>query len=41
MKKRNDKNKSKTTSEKPVSLSPFTLKEALQGLLKVDPKEDK
>lgn len=32
---------SKTTSEKPVSLSPLNLKEALEGLLKVKPKEDK
>ena len=32
---------SKTTSEKPVSLSPLSLKEALEGLLMVEPKDDK
>lgn len=35
---------SKTTSEKPVSLSPLNLKEALKGLLKVgkpEQEEDK
>ena len=29
----------KTTSEKPVSLSPLDLKEALNGLLGIKPKE--
>ena len=33
--------KGKTTSEKPVSLSPLNLKVALEGLLKVELKEDK
>lgn len=32
---------SKTTSEKPVSLSPLSLKKAMEGLLKIKPKEDK
>jgi len=40
MKSNKEKN-SKTTSEKPISLSPLNLKEALEGLLKVEPKEDK
>jgi hypothetical protein len=31
----------KTTSEKPVSLAPLDLKEALEGLLKVKPKDKK
>jgi len=34
-----DKEK-KTTSEKPVSLSPLGFKEALVGLLKVKPKKE-
>ena len=39
--KLNTENKiSKTTSEKPVSLSPLSLKKALERLLKVEPKED-
>jgi hypothetical protein len=29
----------KTTNEKPVSLNPLNLKEALDGLLKVKPKD--
>jgi hypothetical protein len=37
MTKNDDKNK--TTSEKPVSLAPLNLKEALEGLLKVKPKD--
>jgi len=37
MDKKNDK---KTTSEKPVSLNPLNLKEALDGLLKIKPKEE-
>jgi hypothetical protein len=37
MNKKNDQNK--TTSEKPVSLNPLNLKEALEGLLKVKPKD--
>ena len=40
MKKKNNKNEPKTTSEKPISLSPLKLKEALEGLLKVEPQED-
>jgi hypothetical protein len=28
----------KTTSEKPVSLNPLNLREALEGLLKIKPK---
>jgi hypothetical protein len=40
--KLNAENKiSKTTSEKPVSLSPLSLKKALEGLLKVESKESK
>jgi hypothetical protein len=35
---KNDDQK-KTTSEKPVSLAPLNLKEALEGLLKVKPKD--
>lgn len=35
----NEKEEKKTTSEKPVSLAPLNLKEALEGLLKVKPKE--
>lgn len=31
----------KTTNEKPVSLNPLTFKEALSGLLKVKPEEEK
>lgn len=31
----------KTTSEKPVSLSPLSLNESLKGLLKIELKEDK
>jgi len=34
-------NQKKTTSEKPVSLNPLNLKEALEGLLKVKPKGKK
>jgi hypothetical protein len=30
--------KKKTTNEKPVTLAPLNLKEALEGLLKVKPK---
>jgi hypothetical protein len=33
------KDAKKTTNEKPVSLAPLNLKEALDGLLKVKPKE--
>ena len=40
MNDKNDSEESKTTSEKPVSLSPLSLKEALEGLLKVGSKED-
>lgn len=32
------KEEKKTTSEKPVSLNPLNLKEALEGLLQVKPK---
>lgn len=35
------KEEKKTTSEKPVSLSPLNFKEALEALLKVKPKNDK
>lgn len=31
----------KTTSEKPVSLSPLNFKDALEALLKVKPEEEK
>lgn len=34
-----DKEK-KTTNEKPVSLSPLSLKEALEALLKIKPKSE-
>jgi hypothetical protein len=34
----NQNKESKTMSEKPVSLSSLSLKEALEGLLKVEPK---
>lgn len=34
-----EKAEKKTTSEKPVSLAPLDLKEALEGLLKVKPEE--
>lgn len=34
-----EKEAKKTTSEKPVSLNPLSFKEALEGLLKVKPKE--
>ena len=34
-----EKEEKKTTSEKPVSLSPLNLKETLDALLKVKPKE--
>lgn len=34
-----EKDEEKTTNEKPVSLAPLNLKEALDGLLKVKPKE--
>jgi hypothetical protein len=34
----NTKDEQKTTSEKPVSLAPLNLEEALKGLLKVKPK---
>lgn len=34
-----EKEEKKTTSEKPVSLAPLDLKEALDGLLKVKPQE--
>ena len=37
--KKNDDSKKKITSEKPVSLAPLNLKEAIEGLLKVKPKE--
>jgi len=40
-KKHKSDEETKTTSEKPVSLSPLSLKEALKGLLKVEPKENK
>jgi len=40
-KKQTDNNKTKTTSEKPISLSPLNFKEALAALLKVKPKEEK
>ncbi len=41
MKTSNSKdNKEKTTSEKSVSLSPLGFKEALEGLLKVKPKNE-
>ena len=40
MKKDPDK-ETKTTSEKPVSLSPLKFKEALDALLKVKPEEEK
>ena len=33
-----DKNEKKATSEKPVSLAPLNLQEALEALLKVKPK---
>jgi hypothetical protein len=33
-----EKEEKKTTSEKPVSLAPLNLQEALDGLLKVKPK---
>jgi hypothetical protein len=33
-----EKEEKKTTSEKPVSLNPLNLREALEGLLKVKPK---
>ncbi len=33
------KDEEKTTNEKPVSLAPLNLKEALEGLLEVKPKE--
>ena len=33
-----DEKEKKTTSEKPVSLAPLNLQEALEGLLKVKPK---
>jgi hypothetical protein len=38
MNKKNNEEE-KVTSEKPVSLAPLNLKEALEGLLKVKPKE--
>jgi len=34
-----EKDEKKTTSEKPVSLAPLNLKEALGGLLKIKPKD--
>jgi hypothetical protein len=37
MNKKNDQKK--TTSEKPVSLAPLNLQEALEGLLKIKPKD--
>ena len=37
MNKKNDQKK--TTSEKPVSLAPLNLEEALKGLLKIKPKD--
>jgi hypothetical protein len=37
----NDKKQKKTTSEKPVSLNPLNLEQALEGLLKVKPKPKK
>jgi hypothetical protein len=33
-----DEKEKKTTSEKPVSLNPLNLKQALEGLLQVKPK---
>ena len=39
-KKSHSKSEVKTTSEKPVFLSPLDLKEALMGLLGVKPKEE-
>jgi len=35
-----NKQKKKTTSEKPVSLSPLSFKEALKGLLGVKPNKE-
>jgi len=34
-------NNSKSTNEKPVTLSPLSFKEALEALLKVKPEEEK
>lgn len=34
----NTKDENKTTNEKPITLSPLNLREALEGLLKVKPK---
>ncbi len=34
-----EKEEKKTTNEKPVTLAPLNLKEALEGLLKVKPKD--
>ena len=41
MSKKKSKNneEAKVTSEKPVSLNPLNLREALEGLLKVKPKD--
>lgn len=39
MTKKNEK--SKITNEKPVSISPLNFKDALEGLLKVKPEEEK
>jgi len=33
------KDEKKTTNEKPVTLSPLNFKEALEGLLKIKPKD--
>ena len=36
-----EKEDTKTTNEKPVSLKPLSFKEALAGLLKVKPEDEK
>jgi len=36
-----EKDEKKTTNEKPVSLAPLDFKEALEGLLKVKPEENR
>lgn len=38
-KRQKNDEESKVTSEKPVSLAPLNLKEALEGLLKIKPKD--
>jgi len=40
MEKKHKKSETRTTSEKPVSLSPLKFKEALAGLLKVRPEKE-